>query len=199
MDFSHPPADPVPCARQWIDHACSSSGNPNPDAIYLSTVDPDGRPSIRTVLMKGFDEDGLVFFTNKRSRKGRALEVNPRAAILFHWDHLQRQLLVEGDVTHVDQKRDDEYFQSRGRDSQIGAVASLQSESMPNRGDLEARFHQVQQEFADGPVRRPAHWGGYRVSLGRLEFWEAGDHRLHDRICYERDENGGWTWRDMFP
>src|SRR5689334_22488967 len=136
FDFDHPPADPVPALSAWLEEA-KGLATPNPHAVYLATVDPDGGPSVRTMLLKGFDARGAVFFTNRQSRKGRALESGKRAALLMHWDALDRQVRIEGAVTHVSDAESDAYFASRPRSSQINAWASAQSEPVPARATLE--------------------------------------------------------------
>ncbi len=199
MDFNAPPHDPVPAFLRWLDDA-RATGLPNPNAMSVATVDPDGRPSSRILLLKGLDERGAVFFTNRQSRKGRALEANPYAALLFHWDVLDRQVRMEGPVQHVSDAESDDYFATRPRPSQIGAWASRQSEPANDRSELERAVAEVEARFApDKPVPRPPHWGGYRMHLHRMEFWQGHPYRLHDRIVYERDRAGTWRVQRLFP
>ena len=198
MDFDHPPADPVAQARQWFEEATATSLI-NPHAMALATVDPDGRPSARTVLMKGFDERGAVFYTNRESRKGAAFDAGSGAALLFHWDSLLRQLSIEGTVSHVDDAESDAYFASRPRGAQIGAWASQQSKPVDSRSVIETALTEVTRRYEGGPVPRPPHWGGYRVALEQIEFWQGRIDRLHDRVVYTRDEQGGWTTRRLSP
>lgn len=197
-DFDHPPADPVPFFRQWLADA-GTTALPNPNAMTLATVDPDGRPSARVVLLRGFDERGAVFFTNRQSRKGEALAAHPRASLSFHWDPLARQVHVEGSVTHTTDAESDTYFAQRPRESQINAWASDQSEPVRDRAALLARRDEILARFDGSEVPRPPHWGGYRVSLERVEFWQGDPHRLHDRIVYVRTGDEGWSARRLCP
>ncbi len=165
---------------------------PETSAMSLATVDVDGRPSVRTVLLKAFDERGFVFYTNKLSRKGRALTADPRAALCFLWQPLMEQALVEGPVEDVSEAESDAYWASRIRISQIGAWASLQSSEMPDKGELERRFAEFERRYADKPVPRPPHWAGYRLKPDVIEFWSSRPGRLHER---ERYSQSGDTWK----
>lgn len=198
MDFDHPPADPIAQLKSWLEDA-KRTGLPNPNAMTLATVDPDGRPSARIVLLKGLDQRGAVFFTNFESRKGAALKAHPRAALLFHWDALNRQARIEGSVTLVTPAESDAYFASRPRESRIAAWASDQSRPARDRVELEKRYEQVQQRFAGEDVPRPPHWGGFRVSLDSIEFWQGHEFRMHDRIVYMPEGKGGWKTQRLFP
>lgn len=198
LDFDNPPAEPLPMLQAWLDHAVSSSGLPNPNAMTLATVDPDGRPSARIVLLRGLDERGAVFFTNYLSRKGRALEANAFAALLLHWDVFERQVRIEGSVERVAPEESDAYWASRGRASQIGGWASRQSESLPSRRALELANEEVAARFEGEPVPRPPHWGGFRVALERIEFWEGKPARVHDRVRYLAGSDG-WTIERLSP
>jgi pyridoxamine 5'-phosphate oxidase len=198
MDFEAPPADPVAQLQAWLRDA-EETGLPNPNAMSIATVDPDGRPSVRIVLLKGLDERGAVFYTNRMSRKGHALAAHPRAALGFHWDPLHRQVTIEGAVSPVEDELSDAYFASRPRASQLGAWASAQSEPVESRAVLDAAYEDVSRRYEGGDVPRPPHWGGYRVSLDSVVFWQARAFRLHDRIRYEPDGRGGWTIRRLFP
>jgi pyridoxamine 5'-phosphate oxidase len=198
MDFDHPPAHPLPELQQWLADA-RTTDLPNPHAMTLATVDPAGIPSTRTVLLKALDERGAVFFTNCDSRKGTALAANPRAALLLHWDALTRQVIIEGVVTEVDGTQSDEYFASRPRASQIGAWASRQSRPVADRAALDAAAAEIERRFEGREIPRPPHWGGYRVSLDRIEFWQGHPFRLHDRVVYLTDEAGGWTVQRLQP
>ncbi len=197
MDFERPPTDPVAEFRRWYDEACRLP-MPNPNAMTLATVDSDGTPSARIVLLRGIDERGALFFTNRQSRKGTALESVPRAALLFHWDLLDRQIRIEGRVTHATEAESDGYHSSRPRESQIGAWASDQSRPVASRAAFEARIAETNSRFGDGPVPRPPHWGGYRVSLDSIEFWQGHPYRLHDRVVYAA-RAGGWSVTRLFP
>jgi pyridoxamine 5'-phosphate oxidase len=167
--------------------------------MALATVDADGRPSVRTVLLKGLDERGAVFYTNRHSRKGRALDANAQAALVFYWDALQRQVTIEGPVSTVSDAESDAYFASRPRGAQIGAWASDQSEPVEGRAALEARVWDALKSYHDRDVPRPPHWIGYRVAPARIELWQSRLDRLHDRVEYVQDESGGWTVRRLCP
>ena len=198
LDFDHPPTDPVALARNWFACADRETGLPNPNAMTLATVGENGQPSARIVLLKGFDERGAVFFTNRQSMKGRELAANPHAALVFHWDPLERQIRITGRVEVLSSEEDDAYFASRGRGSRIGAWASQQSAELSSRSELEERVREFETRFADGEVPRPPHWGGFRVSLDRIEFWQGLPSRLHDRVVYIANDEG-WTTRRMQP
>ncbi len=198
FDFDHPPVDPIAQIEAWIAEA-AATGLRNPNAMTLSTIDGDGRPSSRTVLLKGLDSEGAVFFTNRRSRKGRALASIPRAALLLHFDALERQISIEGRVTAVSDAESDGYFATRPRASQLGAWASDQSEPIESRSALDARLAAAELRFRGGDVPRPPHWGGYRVSLERIELWQGREDRLHDRVVYTPSGGGGWTTRRLCP
>ena len=165
---------------------------PETSAMSLATVDADGRPSVRTVLLKAFDARGFVFYTNKLSRKGRALAADPRASLCFLWQPLMEQVLVEGTVSGVSVAESDAYWGSRIRISQIGAWASQQSGEMADKDELKRRFAEFEQRFADKPVPRPPHWAGYRLKPDAIEFWSARPGRLHER---ERYSLAGDTWK----
>lgn len=170
----------------------------DPEAMALATAGADGQPSVRTVLMRGLDADGLQFFTNYEGRKARDLEANPRAGILFYWPELARQVRLEGTVEKLPAERSDEYFASRPRISQLGAWASLQSQPLASRQELLERVSSLEARFGEGPVPRPPLWGGYRVRPALWEFWQHGEYRLHDRFLYTRHE-GGWRIARLNP
>ena len=167
--------------------------------MALATATAGGSPSVRMVLLKSFDERGLVFFSHYTSRKGRELEANPRAALLFHWSALGRQVRVEGRVERLAADESDAYFATRPRGAQIGAVASRQSEPLESRTALERRLAELEDEFAGAMPARPRTWGGYRLVPDGWEFWQHRDSRLHDRFRYEPDASGGWTIARLFP
>ena len=192
------PSDPVRWLKEWLTEA-EHIDLPNPGAMTLCTVDPDGRPSARTVLLKGLDERGAVFYTNRLSRKGRALEAHSQAALVFHWDLLLRQVVIEGQVTTVSEEESDAYFATRPRASRLSAWASQQSEPVASRTALDAAAEEMDRRFEGQEVPRPPHWGGYRVSLQRIEFWEGRPFRMHDRIVYTPDDRGGWRRQRLFP
>jgi pyridoxamine 5'-phosphate oxidase len=183
--------DPVALFKGWLGDALAA-GMHEPNAMALATSTPDGWPSVRIVLLKGVDERGLVFFSGYESRKGYELAANPRAAAAMLWHPLQRQVRVEGSVTRLDDAESDAYFASRPRGAQIGAVASPQSSVIASRGVLEQRVAEVEQVFDGTEVVRPPIWGGYRIALGSVEFWQGRENRLHDRLLYLRD---GDAWR----
>jgi pyridoxamine 5'-phosphate oxidase len=167
--------------------------------MTLATVDADGAPSARVVLLRGFSRDGARFFTNRNSRKGRALAASARAALLFHWDLLDRQVRIEGRVSLASEAESDEYFSQRPVDSRVNAWASDQSEPVASRVELERRAEEMTKRFASGDVPRPPHWGGYRVSLDRIEFWQGDKYRLHDRIVYTRQADGTYAVTRLCP
>ena len=192
--------DPIALFSDWLAEAEKSEPH-DANAMALATVDADGQPSVRMVLLKGFDPDGFVFYTNRESRKGEALMVNPKAALLFHWKSLRRQVRIEGSVEWVDDATSDAYFASRPRDSRIGAWASDQSRPMDSHAIFLARIAKFAAKFGVGVVPRPPHWGGYRVIPQRIEFWIDKRSRLHERIIYIRDEaaEGGWRTEALYP
>ena len=189
-------SDPMRQFAAWLADA-EAAGIPLADAVALATAAPDGMPSARMVLLKGADADGFVFFSNYESRKGRELAENPRAALLFYWHGLGRQIRVEGAVERIDEAESDAYFATRPRGSQIGAWASPQSTIVPHRGELERRAHAFDGEHA-GDVPRPPFWGGYRIRPGAIEFWQHRENRLHDRFRYSR-AGDGWTIERLAP
>lgn len=170
-----------------------------PDAAVLATVGPTGRPSARVVLVRYADDRGFTFFTNYRSHKGRELDEQRVAALCFHWKTTHEQVRVEGIVGRIPEAESDTYFSGRPRESQLGAHASLQSESLANREELERRVAEMTARFEGSDVPRPAHWGGYRLVPDRIELWSEGAFRLHDRILFERDGDGAWRERRLFP
>jgi pyridoxamine 5'-phosphate oxidase len=186
----------APFAR-WLQLAMQSE--PLGETAILATATPDGRPSLRAVLLKGADERGFVFYTNLKSRKGAELAHNPRAALCLHWKSLARQVRVEGAVTPVSQAEADAYFNSRPRDSQLGAWASDQSRPLGDRGELQRRFADVGRCYAENEaVPRPEYWSGFRVRPECIEFWQERPHRLHDRVLFVRDD-GRWLKQRLFP
>ena len=190
--------DPITLFGQWFAEAKASEPN-DPEAMAVATVDADGQPSVRMVLLKGYDADGFVFYTNQQSRKGEALTAHPRAALLFHWKSLRRQVRIEGRVTPVSDAEADAYFASRSRDSQLGAWASDQSRPLPSRAHFLKRVAEAGVKFGLSPVTRPPHWSGYRVSPDRIELWQDRAFRLHERRLFTPDGQGGWNEGLMYP
>lgn len=176
--------DPVTQFRQWFDTACAESPVADPTAMVLATATPDGTPSARMVLLKAFDQDGFVFYTNLASRKAAELGGNRPAALLFWWPERARQVRIEGAVAAVGAEEADAYFATRPRGAQIGAWASPQSRVLADRADLEARIEAVRKRFEGQPLPRPAQWGGFRLRPECVEFWQGREDRLHDRLRY---------------
>lgn len=189
--------DPFGLFDRWFGEALQG-GVPEPNAMTLATVDEDGQPTARIVLLKGMDAEGFTFFTNYDSRKGRALAAHPRAALVFWWVALERQVCIEGSVERVPEVASEAYFTSRPRGSQLGAWASAQSTTVAGREELEARLAAVTERFEGQEVPRPPHWGGYRVRPTRFEFWQGRPSRLHDRIEYLLT-SGGWQRQRLAP
>ena len=195
-------ADPVAQFERWWDHWLATEPY-DPAACVLATADGDGRPAARYVLCRSFDASGFVVYTNQRSAKARQLAANPWASLVFGWLELARQVRVEGPVTMVDPAEADEYWASRPRGHQLGAWASPQSEAVADREALDRGQAEVEERFgtdeADGPVPRPDHWGGYRIAIDRVEFWQGQPNRLHDRFEYRADGAGGWEIQRLAP
>jgi pyridoxamine 5'-phosphate oxidase len=190
-------SDPLDQFRLWFAEAADAL--PAPEAMALATATPAAAPSVRMVLLKDADERGLVFYSHHTSRKGRELEANPQAALLFHWSPLGRQVRVEGRVGHVSDEESDAYFVTRPRDAQLGALASRQSEPLGSRAELDALVAAAERELGEGPVPRPPTWGGFRIAPVAWEFWQHRASRLHDRFRYERGPSGEWRIERLFP
>jgi len=189
--------DPIALFDEW--YAGAKAVEPNdPDAMALATATPDGQPSVRMVLLKGYGSEGFTFYTNADSRKGEELAANSRAALLLHWKSLRRQVRVEGMVSEVGAAEADSYFATRSRDSQLGAHASFQSRPLDERATFEARYEEMKRLFEGREVPRPERWTGYRVRPERIEFWTDRPHRLHERRLFVR-HGGGWTEGLLYP
>jgi pyridoxamine 5'-phosphate oxidase len=189
--------DPFQLFDEWFAEARASELN-DAEAMALATADASGQPSVRMVLLKGHGPGGFVFYTNEQSAKGSQLAANPKAALLFHWKSLRRQVRLEGAAERVADETSDAYFASRGRDSRIGAWASDQSRPLDRRAAFEARFNEMKQRFEGQDVPRPPHWGGYRVVPNRIEFWSDRPHRLHERRLFTLAD-GQWNEGLLYP
>ena len=189
--------DPIALFDAWFGAAQAAEPN-DPNAMALATIGADGQPSCRMVLLKGHSADGFVFYTNFESRKAGELRARARAALLFHWKSLRRQIRIEGPVTTVPDAAADAYFATRGRDSQLGAWASDQSRPLDARATFEGRFAAIEARFHGAPVPRPPHWSGFRVVPERIEFWQDRAHRLHERRLFVR-EGSGWNEGLLYP
>jgi len=192
-----PHGDPIALFDSWFAEARASEPN-DAEAMALATATPDGRPSVRMVLLKGHGPDGFVFYTNAGSRKGDEIRANPHAALLFHWKSLGRQVRIEGPLEEVSADMADAYFASRHPDSRLGSAASDQSRPLDARATYLDRVAALRQQHPDGAVPRPPHWTGFRVEPLRLEFWRDRPFRLHERLVFHRAE-GGWTTERLFP
>jgi pyridoxamine 5'-phosphate oxidase len=191
--------EPFALFEAWLNEAIK--GEPNdPNAMALATVDPDGLPDVRMVLMKGFDTEGFVFYSHIASQKGRELAANPKAALLFHWKSLRRQVRIRGNVTPVTEAEADAYFATRPKQAQIGAWASKQSQELESRFAFEQAIAKVAARYVIGEVPRPPGWSGWRITPSRMEFWHDRPFRLHDRIEFRRDAAGQpWSKTRMYP
>ena len=190
--------DAIQQFQAWFDDAIDAK-HVEPNAMTLATATPDGLPTARMVLLKEVDQEGFIFYTNYDSHKGQQIAKNPRVALVFYWDQLTRQVRVEGTVEKVDDALSDQYFQSRPRDSQIGAWASDQSSVIESRELLEEKAKTYQQQYEGEPIPRPPYWGGYRVKPLVIEFWQGRPSRLHDRLRYTRQPTGQWEIERLAP
>jgi pyridoxamine 5'-phosphate oxidase len=189
--------DPIALFDAWFAEAGRSEPH-DADAMALATATPDGQPSVRMVLLKGFGPEGFTFYTNADSRKGEELAANPQASLLFHWKSLRRQVRIEGPVSEVSREEADAYFATRSRDSQLGAHASFQSRPLDQRSSFEARYEEMKGLFDGRDVPRPERWTGFRIAPERIEFWTDRPHRLHERRLFVRDRDG-WKEGLLYP
>ena len=191
--------DPIDLFEVWMNQAKKTELN-DPNAVALATSDQNNSPSIRMVLLKDFNKDGFVFYTNLNSQKGNELKNNPKAAMCFHWKSLLRQVRISGSVTQVDDKVADQYYNSRGYESRIGAWASKQSEELNNREQLVNSINEYKNKYDNkNKVPRPSHWSGWSLSPISIEFWLDGDSRIHERLKYTKDSNGRWIKSLLSP
>ncbi len=189
--------DPIKQFELWFAEA-QAAGIPDPTAMILATADREGRPSARTVLLKGVDGRGFVFYTNYESRKGKQLEQNPRAALVFNWPQLRRQVCIEGSVSKVSREESEAYFRSRPRGHQLGAWASLQSSVVSSREELDSRLAELELEYQGKEIPLPPYWGGYLVTPEWMEFWQGRENRMHDRLVYRRQKER-WVLERLAP
>ena len=191
--------DPIQLFNEWMEKAKKSELN-DPNAVALATSNKNNKPSLRMVLLKDFNENGFVFYTNLNSQKGNELKENPNAAMCFHWKSLLRQIRISGTITQVEDSVADQYYNSRGYDSRIGAWASKQSKELKNRNELTNSIKEFKQKFNDeNNVPRPNHWSGWNLSPKRIEFWLDGDSRIHERLKYTKDRNSKWIKSLLSP
>ncbi len=198
LDEKDMESNPINQFEKWFEDAVKNKVN-EPNVMHLSTATPEGKPSGRIMLLKGFDDNGFVFYTNYDSRKGNELRVNSFASITFLWLELYRQVRIEGKVKPLSSDESDEYFHSRPRGSQIGAVASSQSRILNSRVELEKAAEEIEIRFKDQQIPRPENWGGFCLVPDSIEFWQGRANRLHDRIKYERENSDKWIMIRLFP
>ena len=191
-------ANPMRQFDKWFNEAINFKVH-EPNAMTLATATHDGRPSARIVLLKGFNDDGFKFYTNYLSRKGKEISKNPLGALVFHWGDMERQIRIEGTIDKLDRDYSEKYFHSRPKLSQIGAVASPQSQEITSREELEQRMAQLEIEYADSTVPKPSFWGGYVLRPRLIEFWQGRRNRLHDRIVYKKTDNKNWKIVRLAP
>lgn len=197
--YTHEIENPFILFTEWYEKAKKSELN-DPNAMALATATKDGKPSCRMVLLKEIHDNCFIFYTNMESRKGKQIIENPHCALTFHWKSLEKQIRIEGDVTLVDDKTADDYYHSRPRDSQIGAWASQQSRPLAKREDLIESVTHFSEKFKDEKViPRPPYWTGFRVKPNRIEFWQAEEFRLHDRLVFTRKDETSWTQEKLYP
>ena len=188
---------PIELFEEWFDEAKKSEFN-DPNAMNLATISSDGKPNSRIVLLKSYDDNGFVFYTNSKSKKGKAIKNNSSVALNFHWKTLQRQIRIEGDVSQISNIEADEYYNSRPLGSKIGAWASLQSEELDDRSTLTKRVEEFEKKFSNNDVPRPSYWNGYLVKPNLIEFWQEMSFRLHDRVEFKKEKEN-WVSRKLYP
>jgi pyridoxamine 5'-phosphate oxidase len=193
----HSDSSPMRQFAHWFEQVRHTEADPT--AMALATASPDGRPSVRTVLLKGMDDRGYVFYTNYESRKAREMETTGRASLLFFWPSVERQVRIDGTVERISPAESDAYFETRPLDSRLSVYASKQSEAIESRDVLEAAFERVKRTYGDGPVPRPQWWGGYRIVPDEFEFWQGRTSRLHDRLRYVKRPDGSWHRERLAP
>jgi len=193
----HVSKNPIDQFMDWFEDAVAKIKT-DPNAMILATADPDGKPSSRTVLLKGYDENGFIFYTNYDSRKGKQILANPNVSLTFYWPELMRQIHIEGVAEKVSEEQSDNYFSKRPSASQLSALASSQSEVVESREALEKQLNEMEKKFSGGKIPRPANWGGFCVKPNRIEFWQGRLNRLHDRICYKM-QDGEWKIVRLAP
>jgi pyridoxamine 5'-phosphate oxidase len=191
-------SNPVKQFESWFNEAVAANAL-EPNAMTLATATTDGRPSARIVLLKGFDDNGFAFYTNYLSRKGKEITKNPLGAITFFWGELERQVRIEGNIEKLSKEQSERYFHSRPKLSQIGAVASPQSQEIADRGALEQKMAQLEAEYADKDIPKPSFWGGYILKPRLIEFWQGRQSRLHDRIVFKKIDNKNWKKARLAP
>jgi pyridoxamine 5'-phosphate oxidase len=197
LSEAHSDPDPMRQFRHWFEQV--RDVEPDPTAMALATASSDGRPSVRTVLLKGMDDRGFIFYTNYESRKAHEMEATGRASLLFFWRSVERQVRIDGTSERVSPVESDAYFETRPLDSRLSVYASRQSEAIDSREVLEDAFERAKRSYGDGPVPRPAWWGGYRIVPDEFEFWQGRASRLHDRLRYLKTADGSWRSERLAP